>query len=328
MVSELSAFSLNVAKRPLYSLFIDAKACFDRVTRQDVIVNAFTIGTDLRALTIINNRLQNRNTILKYNDVLMGKIHDSVGVEQGGLLSDRLFRLVGNNQLVSAKQSNLGVKMIYPNHPEAHTMQPLIISAIGQADDTALFSNNTLHLSILAQLSETYAKNSNTIFVPKTNKYVAFVNKTLSEIPPIEYHIAPITISGKKIPLSQSAEHVGVIRDCRSIFPHLLNRMSAHKKATSLLRFAGSGITHHTNLFARLRAFNVFATPILLSGIPSLIIDKTNSKTLDNFYKTSLKNTLSLPCDIPDPFLFLIAGTLPFNALVSLRQYSLFFQIK
>ena len=92
MVSELSAFSLNVAKRPLYSLFLDAKACFDRVTRQDVIVNAFTTGTDLPALTIINNRLQNRNTILKYNDVLMGKIHDSVGVEQGGLLSDRLFR--------------------------------------------------------------------------------------------------------------------------------------------------------------------------------------------------------------------------------------------
>ena len=83
MVSELSAFSLNVAKRPLYSLFLDAKACFDRVTRQDVIVNAFTIGTDLPALTLINNRLQNRNTILKYNDVLMGKIHDSVGVEQG-----------------------------------------------------------------------------------------------------------------------------------------------------------------------------------------------------------------------------------------------------
>ena len=59
--------------------------------------------------------------------------------------------------------------MIYPNHPEAHTMQPLIFSAIGQADDTALFSNNTLYLSMLAQLSETYAKNSNTIFVPEKN---------------------------------------------------------------------------------------------------------------------------------------------------------------
>ena len=53
-----------------------------------------------------------------------------------------LFRLIGNDQLLFAQISQLGVPLSYPNHPNLNSIPQLTISAIGQADDTALFSNN------------------------------------------------------------------------------------------------------------------------------------------------------------------------------------------
>ena len=144
--------------RPLYALFLDAKSCFDRVRAQNVIKNAFRTGTANQSLNIINNRLTNRSSYIKFNTDVIGPINDTQGVEQGGLLSDRLFRLVGNDQLLVAQISELGVPLQYPNHPLSTQIPKLIISSIGQADDTALFSNDLLSLNLLASLSDQYAK--------------------------------------------------------------------------------------------------------------------------------------------------------------------------
>ena len=144
--------------RPLYALFLDAKSCFDRVRAQNVIKKAFCTGTANQSLYIINNRLTNRSSYIKFNTDVIGPINDTQGVEQGGLLSDRLFRLVGNDQLLVAQISELGVPLQYPNHPLSTQIPKLIISSIGQADDTVLFSNDLLSLNLLASLSDQYAK--------------------------------------------------------------------------------------------------------------------------------------------------------------------------
>ena len=60
----------------------------------------------------------------------MGPIHDTIGVEQGGVNSDRIYKLCNNVQLNVAQKSALGVDM-----------GDVVVSSIGQADDTALVSN-------------------------------------------------------------------------------------------------------------------------------------------------------------------------------------------
>ena len=116
-VTELIGYSNNVLNRPLYALFLDAKSCFDRVCAQNVIKNAYRTGISDQSLNIINNRLTNRSSYIKFNTDVIGPINDTQGVEQGGLLSDRLFRLVGNDQLLIAQISELGVPLQYPKHP-------------------------------------------------------------------------------------------------------------------------------------------------------------------------------------------------------------------
>ena len=48
---------------------------------------------------------------------------------------------------------------------------------------------------------------------------------------------------------------------------------------------------------------------------------------LDTYYKGSLKKILRLPIDTPDPFVYLVSGSLPITALIHLRQLSLIIQL-
>ena len=136
-----------------------------------------------------------------------------------------------------------------------------------------------------------------------------------------------MSLSNTNILLSNRAEHVGVIREWSDIFPHILNRITAHKKASSLIRFLSSSHTNVTNLWAHICAEICFCTPILLSGLSTLAIDNTSMNYIDTYYKGSLKRTLRLPMDTPDPFVYLISGMLPISALIHLRQLSLLIQL-
>merc|ERR1712240_563844 len=85
-------------------------------------------------------------------------------------------------------------------------------------------------------------------------------------IPPLESFLNPVSLSNATIPLSDKAEHVG-------------------------------------------------------------IINKTNMNYLETYFKGALKKTLRLPIDTPDPFVYLISGSLPISAHIHLRQLSLMLQL-
>ena len=122
------------------------------------------------------------------------------------------------------------------------------------------------------------------LFLFQKKKLVAFTDPKLAHIPQIESFLCPLTISAKVIPLSQSADHVGIIRDSVSIFPHILDRLSAHKKANAILKSAGSGGNNRTSLLASIKAEQCFGTPVLLSRMASLVIDKHKSGLYLGYY--------------------------------------------
>ena len=75
----------------------------------------------------------------------MGPIHDTLGVEQGGVNSDKIYKLCNNVQLSTAQQSRLGVDL-----------GSVVVSAIGLADDTALVSDSLSKLAGLLHLTMEY----------------------------------------------------------------------------------------------------------------------------------------------------------------------------
>ena len=72
---------------------------------------------------------------------MSGIINDTLGVEQGGCASDRIYRLVNNEQLETAQQSELGVDLGLVVTSGGGSVKQ-ILSAVGHADDVGLLSNS------------------------------------------------------------------------------------------------------------------------------------------------------------------------------------------
>ena len=142
---------------------LDAKSAFDKVLSEFVIKNAFMAGSRGQGLLYLADRLRNRKTYVEWDKCLMGHINDELGVKQGGCLSDRLYKLTNNEQLTVAQDSNLGI-----------SMGPVIVSAIGQADDCCLVSDCIFKLQHLLQLTVDYCKKFHVELVPEKTKPLCF----------------------------------------------------------------------------------------------------------------------------------------------------------
>ena len=144
-----------MSKKPVYALFLDAKSAFDKVVIQCAIRSAYLAGTRDKGLLYLLNRLSNRRTFPEWDKVLMG-----LGLEQGNVNSDRIYKLCNNNQLSTAQNSRLGVNC-----------EDEVVSAIGQADDTVLLSD-CIKLLGLVHLTEDYCSAFHVELVPEKPNFL------------------------------------------------------------------------------------------------------------------------------------------------------------
>ena len=184
----------------------------------------------------------------------MGPIHDTLGVEQGGCLSDRLYKLANNEQITVAQQSQLGV-----------ALNNIVVSAIGQADDTCLLSDCLYKLQLLLQLAVEYCTKYHVELVPEKTKLLCYTPTGLSSSTLYWKLISPVSLGNMKLEFSTEAEHVGVLRSVDGNLPNLLARMSAHNSALRCVLPAGLARGHRGNPAAVLRVEVLYGQPVLLS---------------------------------------------------------------
>ena len=129
-----------------------------------------------------------------------------------------------------------------------------------------------------------------------------------------------VQINGTKVEFADEAEHVGVIRSRQGNMVNIVKRISAHKK--SLLGVGATGITRtsRTNPAASIRIHNLYALPVLFSGLASLVISKTELKPLSNHLKNTLQSLQRLHQKTPRAVVFLLGGLLPAEAILHCRQ--------
>ena len=159
LFTETLQYSQIVNFKPVFALCLDAMSAFDKIVRECAIRSAFLAGTSDQGLLYLDARLKNRKTYPEWDKVLMGPIHDSLGLEQGGCNSDRIYKLCNNNQLRTAQLSRLGVDC-----------KAAVVSCVGQADDTILLSDDIFKLAGLVFLAEEYCSEFHVTLVPEKNK--------------------------------------------------------------------------------------------------------------------------------------------------------------
>ena len=312
LLSEVIQFCLYASKKPIFILLLDAKSAFDKILIEFIIKNAFIAGSRGQGLLYLADRLSNRRTFVEWDKCLMGPILDKLGVEQGGCLSDRLYKLANNEQLSTAQDSMLGI-----------TMNGVCVSSIGQADDTCLVSDCIFKLQHLLQLTVEYCSKYHVELVPEKTKLLCFSPPSLESSSRYWKLVSPISLGNKKIPFTNEAEHVGIVRSVQGNLPNIFSRISAHNGALRAVLPAGLANGHRGNPAASLRIELLYGVPKLLSGLASLVLSKSEKDILHHHYKQSLEQLQRLHKATPEPVVCFLGGSLPLTALLEFRQISL-----
>ena len=313
MITETIQHSLHHSKEPVFLLFLDARSAFDTVVLQFLIRCLYFTGMDGNSLHYINNRLSNRHTYCDWDRELLGPVVDEHGLEQGGCNSSDLYKVYNNELLTTAQDLHQGVDL----------GNNLIVSAVGQADDVGLLSNNLFKLFNILYLVLNYCQRYLVDLCADKTKLLMMTSRTDQHFIPFN----PIKIKGQNIEFSNQAEHVGVTRSCDGNLPHLLNRFVAHKKALAAVCFTGVAHSHRGNLAASVKLEKLYGEPVLLSGLASLVLTRVELNLLDQHYSTTLRNLLKAHSGTPRSFVLFMCGSLPGEALLHLRQLGLFSMI-
>ena len=101
-------------------------------------------------------------------------------------------------------------------------------------------------------------------------------------------------------------------------------RLAAHRKALASVLNTGIARSHRGNPASGVKIEKLYATPVLLSGISSLVLSNDDLKLIDNHYSETLRCILRLHKKTPRCVTFFLAGSLPGSALIHLRQLSIF----
>ena len=203
-------------------------------------------------------------------------------------------------------------------------MKNLTISAIGQADDVLLVSNNIDNLHLLAKLTEKYCQKYRVKLVPAKTKLLAYY--TSKQVDLIEHAklVNRVSIYGQKVDFSSELEHVGVIRSDSGNLQHIINRISAHKRAMAAVLSAGIARSHRGNPAASLRIMRIYGTGVLFSGVAALVLTAKEISILDKHYQNMVQNIQKLYDKTPRCITFFLAGCLPGEAVLHLKQLTLF----
>ena len=246
----------------------------------------------------------------------MGPSKEDTGYEQGGINSGDYYKLINNEQLKTAQESCLGV-----------AMGPVVVSAVGEADDVILSSNNITDLHLLATLTERYCQKYRVKLVPSKTKLLVYSNENHKNMVDLAILTNPININGIAVKFSKEAEHVGIIRNISGNMPNLLNRIISHKRAIGSVLSAGLARSHRGNPAASLRVHQLYCSPVLFSGLAAQVLSRAEIKILDSHFQNTLQDLQRLHTKAPRSVVLFLAGSIPGEGILHTKQLTLFSMI-
>ena len=312
-LSETITHSLYTLSRPAYVIYLDAQSAFDLALKEFIVNNLYHYGVQDQGLLAIDQRLKNRMTICQWNKTMMGPIQDECGVEQGGKNSSDFYKVYNDEQLNIAQGSGFGVPL-----------GPVVVSAIGQADDVALIANDLHSLQGLLDLSITYCSKYHVTLSSEKTKLQVYSSKSSELEAFLGKETSLLNIHGSSIGFVDETEHVGVTRSIHGNLPHLLNRLAAHRKSMFSILPIGLGKNHRGNPAVSIIAHSIYCLPVLFSGLPALTLKTSEIDILDQYTKTPLERLQKLCVRTPLCVVMFLAGHFPGKAILHFKLLTIF----
>ena len=201
---------------------------------------------------------------------------------------------------------------------------PITISSIGQADDVALLSNDEHALQGLLDLSMYYCHKFHVTLAPSKTKLQLYSTPSMSTESFLVKSTSNLEIGGQTISFTDQAEHVGTVRSVHGNANQLMSRFSAHRKSLFAILPAGLARQHRGNPAASLTAHSLYCSPVLLSGVSTLVLKKAEYRLIDHHIKQTLQRLQKLLEKTPNCVVSFLGGCLPGSAMIHQKQISIF----
>ena len=159
---------------------------------------------------------------------------------------------------------------------------------------------------------------------PKKTKLLAYSSNSNELLVKLAVSSNMITINNVPVIFTSEAEHVGVVRNTAGNMANIVTRISKHKRALGAMLSAGLARGHRGSPAAALHVHQLYCTPVLMSGLASLVLTRAEVKILDSHYQLTIQNLQRLHKNTPHSIIFFLLGTLSGEAQLHLRQLTLF----
>ena len=176
-------------------------------------------------------------------------------------------------------------------------------------------------------LTEEYCKKYRVKLEPKKTKLLAYCTKKSELLVKLAKSCNTIEIKNTPVDFKEEAEHVGVVRNTAGNMPNIICRVAEHKKSLGAVLSAGLARGHRGSPAAALCVHQLHCMPVLLSGVASLVLNKAETNIIDKHYRHTIQNLQRLHQKTPCCIVFFLAGCLPGEAQLHLKQLSLFSMI-
>ena len=187
------------------------------------------------------------------------------------------------------------------------------------ADDTFLISTCIQRHQVLLNISEHQTATNNIRNVPtKTHLIILNPQTRKNQIPSIDPASA-LNMGSTSVSISPEAKHLGITRssDGKNVSA-IATRLSAHDSSLFSLLSAG----HKSNPLVILKVLKLYCTPVLLSGIPSLVLINSDYNLIDTHYKKTLQRVMRLHSKTPETVLYFLSGCPQIKAQIHQRMFS------
>ena len=106
--------------------------------------------------------------------------------------------------------------------------------------------------------------------------------------------------------------------------PHILNHICSHRKALRVTLSSGAAQKCRANPLVGLKLQCVYGSPVLLSGVASLVLTRSEITVIDKHLKSTYQSLQKLLPNTPRSVIYFLGGCLPGEAAVHLRILGLF----
>ena len=177
-----------------------------------------------------------------------------------------------------------------------------------------LVSNDIHAIQILLPLSLKYCEHHHVKLRADKTKLQVFSNKNSEAKANSATVENPIKIGDEVVSFTDEADHVGIIRSISGNLPHITGRLSAHRKALLAVLPLGLARGHNGNPALSLRINKIYATPLLFSGMGSLVLSSNETNILEKYTKKTVQNLQKLMDKTPSCVVAFLGGALPGTA--------------